>query len=74
MPAKAGIQTLERLFTSSSNIGSGKPELFSNIKNSNPTFRSLEFDIWILSFDQAQDGELVEPVVICHLMLGIFSI
>ena len=50
-------------------------------------FESLVIEIWILPFDLAQGGEsfdfaqdrepverLVEPFVICHLMLGIFSI
>jgi hypothetical protein len=34
-------------------------------------FGSLEFGIWILPFDWAQGGELVEPFDICYLMLGI---
>jgi hypothetical protein len=34
----------------------------------------LELEIWILPFDLAQGGELVEPFVICDLVLGIFSI
>ena len=34
-------------------------------------FGSLEFGIWILPFDLAQGGELVEPFDICYLMLGI---
>ena len=43
--------------------------------------RVLEFEIWILPFDLAQGGELVEnpefvevvePFVICHLVLGIY--
>ena len=50
-------------------------------------FESLGFRIWILPFDMAQGGEsfdfaqdrepverLVEPFVICQLVLGIFSI
>ena len=37
-------------------------------------FGSLEFGIWILPFDLAQGGELVEPFDICYLMLGIFYI
>jgi hypothetical protein len=37
-------------------------------------FESLKIRIWILPFDLAQGGELVEPFVICELVLGIFSI
>jgi hypothetical protein len=48
-------------------------------------FGSLKIGIWILPFDLAQGGEsfdfaqdrepverLVEPFVICHLVLGIY--
>jgi hypothetical protein len=51
------------------------------------SFGSLEIGIWILPFDLAQGGEsfdfaqdrepverLVEPFVICYLMIGIFLI
>ena len=34
----------------------------------------LELGIWILPFDGAQGGELVEPFVICYLALEIFYI
>jgi hypothetical protein len=37
-------------------------------------FGSLVLGIWILPFDLAQGGELVEPFVIYYLVLGIFSI
>ena len=37
-------------------------------------FESLEIRIWILPFDLAQVGELVEPFVICELVLEIFLI
>ena len=37
-------------------------------------FDSLEFRIWILPFDFAQGGELVEPFVIWKLVLGILLI
>ena len=50
-------------------------------------FGTLEIGIWILPFDYAQGGEsfdfaqdhepverLVEPFVICFLVLGIYSI
>jgi hypothetical protein len=37
-------------------------------------FESLKIRIWILPFDLAQGGELVEPFVICELVLGIFLI
>ena len=37
-------------------------------------FGSLVIVIWILPFDGAQGGELVEPFVICYLVLGIFKI
>jgi len=35
--------------------------------------RSLDIGIWILPFDSAQGGELVEPFVICHLVLVILK-
>jgi len=31
----------------------------------------LDIGIWILPFDFAQGGELIEPFVICDLELGI---
>jgi hypothetical protein len=34
----------------------------------------LKLGIWILPFDLAQGGELVEPFVICNLVLGILFI
>jgi len=37
-------------------------------------FWSLELEIWVLPFDLAQGGELVEPFVICFLVLVIFEI
>jgi hypothetical protein len=37
-------------------------------------FESLKIRIWILPFDLAQGGELVEPLGICQLVLEIFSI
>jgi len=52
----------------------------NQIPNSFPPFLKgvrgdfLEIGIWILPFDWAQGGELVEPFVICELVLGIFSI
>ena len=35
--------------------------------------RSLDIGIWILPFNSAQGGELVEPFVICHLVHVILS-
>ncbi len=37
-------------------------------------FGTLALGIWKLPFDLAQGGELVEPFVICFLVLGIFYI
>jgi hypothetical protein len=51
------------------------PNKSQNTMNQIPNvFESLEIGIWILPFDLAQGGELVEPFVICYLVLGIFSI
>ena len=36
-------------------------------------FALLGIRVWILPFDSAQGGELVEPFVICCLVLGNFS-
>jgi hypothetical protein len=42
------------------------------MKEIHSVFGSFEIGIWILPFELAQGGELVEPFVICHLVLGIF--
>ncbi len=34
----------------------------------------LELGIWILPFDYAQGGELVEPFVICYLVLNAVNL
>ena len=34
--------------------------------------KKFKFGIWKLSFGLAQDGELAEPFVICHLVLVIY--
>ena len=34
----------------------------------------MEIGIWVLPFDLARGGELVEPFVICHLVLVFFYI
>jgi hypothetical protein len=42
------------------------PNKSQNTMNQIPNvFESLEIGIWILPFDLAQGGELVEPFVIC---------
>jgi hypothetical protein len=44
----------------------------SHLAASQNSFGSLELGFWILSFEVAQGAELVEPLVICYLVLGTF--
>jgi hypothetical protein len=46
---------------------------FNDQNSKSQPFDYWKIEIWILSFDLAQDGELVEPFVVCFWVLGIFS-